>query len=113
MRWRYGLGMAAIWLLCAVAAVVGLVWLAAAILAATLTGRPSGRAWRLAVSFDQVGNAATAGDEDETISARCWRLRHLKRYALLVRLIDGVAATFSDPNHCRDAYEAEMAKRCI
>jgi len=60
---RVALGLA-LWLLCAFAALVGLGWMFVSVLFG------SGRAWRLAVSFDQLANTAFGGDEDETISSR-------------------------------------------
>ena len=51
-------------LVCALVALLGLGWM----LLSVLFG--SGRAWRLAVSFDQLANTAFGGNEDETISSR-------------------------------------------
>lgn|SRR5690554_2688923 len=69
------------------------------------TGR---RAWRLAVAFDQLGNTAAGGSEDETFSSRCWRNRHVARYAALVWLIDWIFLRLAgEVNHCRNAFEAE------
>lgn len=85
--------MVAIWLLCLVAATVALVWM----LAALLVG--SERAWRLARAFDRVGNAATGGDDAETISQRAWRWRHERGWAcVLVALVEAV-----DPDHFADS----------
>ena len=58
-----------LWLLCLAAAIVSLAWQLVAIV-----GSPR-RAMRIAIGFDQTANAAFGGDEDETISARCWRNR--------------------------------------
>lgn len=110
MRWRYGLGMAAIWLLCLVAAIVGLVWLAASIVKEVATGAEGRRAWRLSIAFDQLANTAAGGDEDETISARSYRYRKDPPYRWLLPLIDRVASLCGEPDHCHGAYVAEILK---
>jgi len=86
------LSMLAIWLLCLVASIVSAVWMLAAVLAGSET-----RAWKLAISHDQLANTAFGGDEDETISSRAGRAkRDGKRWAcLLCRLLDRF-----DPDHC-------------
>lgn len=64
-------------------------------------------AWRVAVAFDQVGNASTKGSEDETISSRAGkgRLRGVWHWCVLCRLLDWL-----DPNHCADHMEADEGK---
>lgn len=89
-----------VFLLCLVCALVSLVQM----LWAIITG--SGRAWTLAVSYDQLGNVVLGGDEDTTISARAWASRHTWRWGLLVRLLDKV-----EPRHCYKAWLAEEQKR--
>lgn len=89
---------------CTLAAAISLVWM----LLAALAG--SRRAWRIAIGFDQTANAAFGGDEDETISARCWRYREAPHYAIAVQIIN---LAFWDRHHCRDAYEAEQLKFII
>ncbi len=54
---------------------------------------------------DQIGNAYAAGWADESISARAWRLRHIRRWALMRRLVD--ALFFWQPDHCLNAYRDE------
>lgn len=103
-RLRYTAGMVAIWCLCLVAGLIALAWMAAGI----VTRSP--RAWRLAVSFDQLGNVVAGGDEDETISARCWRYRAEQPYKALRVAIDGCAALAGEVNHCESAYVTEMIK---
>lgn len=95
------LAMVLIWVLCALAAAVGLVWMALAI----LTGSP--RALDIAVGFDQMANATFGGDEDETISSRCWRYREEQPYRTLRRLIDAAFGLAGEKNHCLSAYLAE------
>lgn len=58
------------------------------------------RAWRQAISYDQLANAATGGSEDETISSRANRARLKgKRWGCrLCRLLDHI-----DKDHCRRA----------
>lgn len=84
----------AIWLLCQLAFIVASLWM----LVAIVTGSP--RAWRLAVAFDQLANAATGGNEDETISSRAWRgtQEGRKGWCLLCRLLDRF-----QKDHCRDS----------
>jgi len=99
------LAMVLIWVLCALAAAVGLVWMALAI----LTGSP--RALDIAVGFDQMANATFGGDEDETISSRCWRYRDEQPYRALRKLVDTAFALAGDSDHCEKSYRAEMERR--
>lgn len=97
------LALAILWPLCLLAAVVGLAWM----LAAMLTN--SQRAWAIAVGFDQVGNATTGGDPDETISSRCWRYRTEQPYRALRGLIDFAFGLAGDREHCKRAFIKEHA----
>lgn len=93
-----------IWLCCVAVAAWGVLALPASAIFGT--GR---RAWRLAVAFDQLGNTAAGGSEDETFSSRCWRNRHVARYAALVVFIDWIFLRLAgEESHCRNAFEAEM-----
>lgn len=93
-----------IWICCFIVSVWGLI---AIPLSAVF--RSGGRAWRLAVAFDQLGNTAAGGSEDETFSSRCWRNRHTARYAALVVLIDWIFLRLAgEENHCRNAFKAEQ-----
>lgn len=58
------------------------------------------RALRIAIGFDQLGNVAANGNEDETISSRAAFARDAgKRWGcVLCRLLDAI-----DPNHCNKA----------
>ena len=88
----------ALWAMCQIAHVIASIWMLAAAIA-----RPYGRrAWTLAVSYDQLANAAFGGHEDETISSRAGRARRQgKRWAcLLCRLLDRL-----DPGHCERSIE--------
>lgn len=60
------------------------------------------RAWKLSVAFDQLGNAAANGDEDETISSRAAKARADGRRwgCVLCGLLDRF-----DPNHCEKSIE--------
>lgn len=94
------------WLLCLATAVVSLVWM----LVAGLFG--SERAVQIAVAYDQLGNATGAGDEDETVSARCWRLKSAPNYGRLQRAIDWLFFALRDEtDHCESAFKAERARR--
>lgn len=88
----------ALWLLCMLASVVGGLWMLFAVLG------NSRRAWRLAVSYDQLANTAFGGNEDETISSRAGKeARKGKQWAcVLCRLLDRF-----DPNHCEKNIEPD------
>lgn len=86
------LALLGIWLLCVVAgalATVQMLW-------SILVGSP--KAWRLAKAFDRVGNAATGGDDKETISSRANRAVQEKRRwgCVLCRLLDRF-----EKDHCK------------
>ena len=91
-----------IWYGCALCGVVALLWMFPA---AVFDSR---RAWVIALQFDKLANVTFGGDEDETISARCWRLRKWPVYSRLRLFIDGLAG---DPRHCEDSYINEQKKR--
>jgi len=62
--------------------------------------------YQLAIAFDQTLNALLGGWADETLSARCWRLRESHKLAKIgVTIID--ILFFFDPNHCETSYESE------
>lgn len=88
---KRALGLLAIWLACALVGIVAWVWMAAALAA------KSHRGWIIAIAFDQLGNAATGGSEDETVSSRAARGRDqgIWRWCLLCKLLDAI-----DPGHC-------------
>lgn len=81
----------AIFIACMAASAVSAMWMLAAILAG------SDRAWRLAIAFDQLANAATGGSEDETISSRAHRARSEGRRwgCVLCKLLDLI-----EKDHC-------------
>ena len=60
---------------------------------------------RLLIALDQLLNTLLRGDEDETMSSRCWR----ENRRCLVTLIDHIF--WFDPDHCRTSYESELLKR--
>jgi hypothetical protein len=60
------------------------------------------------IAIDQLANTVIGGEPDETISARAYRLRARKGWALAERVIN---AMFRDPDHCLHAYELEMRRR--
>lgn len=61
------------------------------------------------IAGDQLLNALAFGWADETLSARCWRLRDRPGWGLLRRLIDMLF--FWDRNHCRESYDSERLGR--
>ena len=77
---------------CQVAHLVASIWM----LLAALFG--SRRAWTIALGYDQLANAATGGDEDETISSRANRARIAGRRwgCVLCRFLD-----IFEKDHCR------------
>lgn len=56
------------------------------------------KAWVLAVSFDQLANAAANGDPDETLSSRANRARKERRIwgCRMCAVLDWL-----DPDHCK------------
>jgi hypothetical protein len=60
------------------------------------------------VAVDQLANAILGGYSDETMSARCWRLREQQPYARLRLVIDWLF--FWQPNHCESAYKSERLR---
>ena len=57
-----------------------------------------GRAWRIAIGFDQLANVAANGSEDETISSRAARARDQgQRWGcVLCRLLDSISKDHCD-----------------
>lgn len=96
-----------LWGLCALAGFVSLLVMPASALFGS-----GGKARRLTLAYDQLGNAATGGDEDETISSRCWRYRERQPYTTLCGWIDKAFLRLDgESDHCRSAFEAERLKR--
>lgn len=87
-----------IWALCQVAHAVASIWMLLAILSG------SARAWRLAVSYDQLANTAFGGNEDETISSRAFKASASGRRwgCILCRLLDKI-----ERDHCRRSAEPD------
>lgn len=66
------------------------------------------RVFEVLVAVDQLANAVLGGWADETMSARCWRLRARLPYSLLRTAIDRLF--FWQQNHCKSAYESERLR---
>jgi hypothetical protein len=66
------------------------------------------RVFEVLVAVDQLANAILGGWADETMSARCWRLRNLRPYCWLCPVIDRLF--FWQSNHCQSAYESERSR---
>ena len=96
MSWKVRLILLALWLLCQFVNLIAALWM----LSAIVTG--SKRSWALAVSYDQLGNAVTGGDPDETISSVAYKksLEGVKWAAWLCKALEAV-----DPGHCQRAVE--------
>lgn len=64
---------------------------------------------RVLISLDQALNVIVLfGREDETVSARCWRLRAVFPWSVARWIIDLVALLFKDKNHCEASYLSEL-----
>lgn len=87
-------GLLAILLICQVAHVLASIWMLLAVLGG------SQRAWTIAIGYDQLANAATGGDVDETISSRASRARKEGRRwgCVLCRVLDWI-----DKDHCTES----------
>lgn len=74
-----------------------------AMLLAIISG--SNRAWKIAVSYDQLGNVLIGGHEDETISSRAERSRlNGKTWGcVLCRLLNEAW-----PKHCENSLQQEI-----
>jgi hypothetical protein len=101
MRLKKRIGLVLLLLPCALAAMVSWLWMLAAAVGS------GDRAQRLAVSFDQLANAAFGGNEDETISSRAGKAaRDGRRWAcVLCKLLD-----WFQPNHCELSIEPDRGK---
>jgi hypothetical protein len=90
----------AVWGLSHVAHLISSTWM---LLSALAGGE---RAWRIAIGYDHMGNAAAGGDPAETISARAYRaMQNGRRWGcVLCRLLE-----LFQKDHCAKAYEAERA----
>jgi len=76
---------------------------------ATLKGRPILSYFRrVFVALDQLVNALTGGDEDETVSSRLDKDR--SRGRVVGCILCGILDWF-DPNHCEKARERDEGKR--
>ena len=83
-------------------AVQGLLWYATAIVCGP------GRAWKIAVGFDQLANATWGNDEDETVSsmaAKAARKRRVWWAVALCWLLNKI-----DPGHCNRAIERDRGE---
>lgn len=69
----------------------------------------SGYFKQVLLALDQLANAALGGWADESISSRAWRNRERGGWAHIYRGIN--ALFFWQSNHCRGAFEAELARR--
>lgn len=75
--------------------------------------------WSVLVAIDQLGNALTGGDADETISSRLgkWKRKRITANAWPpawyhpARWLDAGLDRI-DPNHSLDAIECDEAERC-
>lgn len=70
------------------------------------------RRWlkQVLVALDQALNALLGGWADETLSSRCWRLRHLPGWGTARRVLDLVAGLLGDKDHCKASYDSEWLR---
>jgi hypothetical protein len=66
------------------------------------------RILQVLIAADQLLNTMLGGMADETMSARCWRLREYQPYKTLRPIIDQLL--YWQPNHCQSAYESELLR---
>ncbi|SUA63205.1 Uncharacterised protein [Oligella urethralis] len=66
--------------------------------------------YQIPIAIDQLFNTLLAGHADETLSARAWRMQHLKkRWALMRRMID--LLFFWQEDHCYQSYLSEKERK--
>lgn len=61
--------------------------------------------YNVLLAIDAYWNVLSRGDPFETISARAWRNRADRRWAMLVWVLDKL-----QKDHCKVAYQMEMAR---
>ena len=66
----------------------------------------------IAISFDQLCNAALNGSPDETLSARAWRTEQTGKFfgKFFRPVIDTFFLLFLQREHCKKAYFAELRR---
>lgn len=97
-RLRDTLLMLVVWLICQATHVLA----SLSMLIALLIRPRGGRAWTIAVAYDQLVNATLGGSEDETLSSRAAkaRMRGERWGCLVCGVLDWI-----DPGHCDRAVE--------
>lgn len=67
-------------------------------------------AFNVLIGIDQLANAITGGDPDETISSRAGKARRQGRWwgCVLCRLLDRI-----DPRHCAESIEEDEGGRAL
>lgn len=64
---------------------------------------------QIAIALDQLVNTLIPGGwADETISARCWRLRSRRGWGVARLVIDTLLCF--DKNHCEESYKSELLR---
>lgn len=64
---------------------------------------------QIAIAFDQFLNAISGGYGDETLSSRAWRTYLETGNSFKKDLINAIF--FWQENHCKEAFESELARR--
>lgn len=62
------------------------------------------------IAADQLANAILGGHPDETLSARAWRQRHKRRWAIARLVLDALFRPL-EREHCRLSFESEQLRR--
>ena len=65
----------------------------------------------LLIALDQILNALFCGWPDETLSSRAWRLSISGGPNWPRKVIDAVADTLGDKDHCHQSYISERLRR--
>ena len=61
---------------------------------------------QLVIAVDQLFNAVLAGWADETLSSRAYRCRDVRKWRIIMRVIDSLF--FWQDGHCKRAYLYEL-----
>jgi hypothetical protein len=62
---------------------------------------------QIMIAFDQLINAILGGYAQETLSARCWRLRDFQPYKTLRPVIDWAFRIWG-PDHCENSFKNRL-----
>ena len=66
--------------------------------------------YQIVIAIDQLVNTLFGGYADETISARCYRKRHKRYWAVLRFLLDLIFYPIDGKGHCMQAFNNEQQR---